>query len=49
MKTFFSLLVTPVQNVATASNNDLSYMIGGIIAVLILGFLIYTLMHPEKF
>ena len=35
---------------ATAgSDNKISYLIGGIIALLILGYLIYTLMHPEKF
>ena len=25
------------------------YMIGGVIALLILGYLLYTLLHPEKF
>lgn len=28
---------------------NLSYIIGGVIALLILGYLIYTLLHPEKF
>ncbi|MBN1791735.1 MAG: potassium-transporting ATPase subunit F [Bacteroidales bacterium] len=33
----------------TASNGPHSYLIGGIIALIILGYLIYTLVRPEKF
>jgi len=33
----------------TASNGPQSYLIGGIIAFIILGYLIYTLVRPEKF
>jgi K+-transporting ATPase KdpF subunit len=34
---------------ATDANNPLSYLIGGIVALLILGYLVYTLMRPERF
>jgi K+-transporting ATPase KdpF subunit len=44
-----SLLVVPVTPDTAASNSPLSYLIGGIIALLILGYLIYTLMRPDKF
>jgi len=44
-----SLLVVPVQPDAAGSNGPLSYLIGGIIALLILGYLIYTLLRPDKF
>jgi K+-transporting ATPase KdpF subunit len=46
---FLSLVMIPVKNGEAASNNAFSYVIGGVIALLILGYLIYTLMHPEKF
>jgi K+-transporting ATPase KdpF subunit len=41
--------VVPIQNDAATSNGTVSYLLGGIIALLILGYLIYTLLHPEKF
>jgi len=44
-----SLLVVPVHSDAAGSNGPLSYLIGGIIALLILGYLIYTLLRPDKF
>ena len=44
-----SLLVVPIQSDAAVSNGPLSYIIGGIIALLILGYLIYTLLRPDKF
>jgi K+-transporting ATPase KdpF subunit len=34
---------------AVFSNGPVSYLIGGIIALLILGYLIYTLLRPDKF
>jgi K+-transporting ATPase KdpF subunit len=34
---------------AVVSNGPVSYLIGGIIALLILGYLIYTLLRPDKF
>lgn len=46
VKSFMLLAVAPE---ATASNSPLSYLIGGIIALLIMGYLVYTLLHPEKF
>jgi K+-transporting ATPase KdpF subunit len=45
----FSLLVIPVQKEAAAHGSGVSYLIGGIIALLIMGYLIYTLMRPDKF
>jgi K+-transporting ATPase KdpF subunit len=45
----FSLAVVPVHTDEAASNGPVSYLIGGIIALLILGYLIYTLLRPEKF
>jgi K+-transporting ATPase KdpF subunit len=44
-----SLAVIPVQPGATVANGPVSYIIGGIIALLILGYLIYTLSRPDKF
>jgi K+-transporting ATPase KdpF subunit len=44
-----SLLVVPVQSESAVSNSPLSYLIGGIIALLIMGYLIYTLLRPDKF
>jgi K+-transporting ATPase KdpF subunit len=43
-----TLIITPNHGMAI-SNSPLSYLIGGIIALLILGYLIYTLLYPEKF
>jgi K+-transporting ATPase KdpF subunit len=42
-------LVLFVRPEAATSNSSVSYIIGGIIALLILGYLIYTLLHPDKF
>jgi K+-transporting ATPase KdpF subunit len=46
---FMSLLVLPVHSDTAVSNGPISYIIGGIIAVLIMGYLVYTLLHPDKF
>ena len=43
------LLVVPIQPETNVSNSPLSYLIGGIIALLILGYLIYSLLRPDKF
>lgn len=43
------LAVIPAQPDTVVSNAPLSYLIGGIIALLILGYLLYTLLRPEKF
>jgi K+-transporting ATPase KdpF subunit len=44
-----SFLIMPVQKEAAVHGNAISYLIGGIIALLIMGYLIYTLMRPDKF
>jgi K+-transporting ATPase KdpF subunit len=44
-----ALAVLPVNTASTVANGTVSYIIGGIIALLIMGYLIYTLLHPEKF
>lgn len=44
-----SLLVVPIQPETNVSNSPISYLIGGIIALLIMGYLIYTLLRPDKF
>ena len=54
MKTKFAspsvlFIVVPGHSGEAVSNGPVSYIIGGIIALLILGYLIYTLLHPEKF
>lgn len=46
---FMPFSVVPVHTGEALSNGALSYIVGGIIALLILGYLIYTLLHPEKF
>jgi K+-transporting ATPase KdpF subunit len=48
-KSLLSLVVVPIHSDTAVSNGPVSYLIGGIIALLILGYLIYTLLHPEKF
>jgi K+-transporting ATPase KdpF subunit len=44
-----SLMVVPVNSDTAVSNGPISYLVGGIIALLIMGYLIYTLLRPEKF
>jgi K+-transporting ATPase KdpF subunit len=46
---FILLLATPASSGAAVTNGPLSYLIGGIIAALIMGYLVYTLLKPEKF
>ncbi len=48
-KSIMALAVVPIQSDAAVSNGSISYIIGGLIALLILGYLIYTLLRPEKF
>jgi K+-transporting ATPase KdpF subunit len=48
-KSLILLLVVPASTNEAASNSPLSYLIGGIIALLIMGYLVYTLLRPEKF
>lgn len=50
VKTFLILVtVVPVHESAVASNGPVSYLIGGIVALLIMGYLVYTLIRPDKF
>jgi K+-transporting ATPase KdpF subunit len=49
LKSLMFLIIVPVQPDSAVSNGPVSYIIGGIIALLIMGYLIYTLLHPEKF
>jgi K+-transporting ATPase KdpF subunit len=46
---FMPLAIVTVHPDSSASNGPASYIIGGIIALFILGYLIYTLLRPEKF
>ena len=48
-KSCFLLAAVPVSSDSAVSNGHVSYLIGGIIALLILGYLVYTLLRPEKF
>ena len=48
-KSFMLLAVVPAPSGAVSSNGPVSYLIGGIVALLILGYLVYTLLRPEKF
>ena len=44
-----TLLVAPSSNEDAVSNGTVGYLIAGIIALLIMGYLFYTLIHPDKF
>ena len=43
------LVTSPAPAGAVGSNGPLSYLIGGIIALLIMAYLVYSLVRPEKF
>jgi K+-transporting ATPase KdpF subunit len=45
------LLVVPIAVTVPgdADNNKVSYIIGGVIAVFILAYLLYSLLKPDKF
>lgn len=47
-KSCILLVASPVPSGVAVSNGPLSYLIGGIIALLIMGYLIYTLIRPDK-
>jgi K+-transporting ATPase KdpF subunit len=52
MKTCFliaTLVVVPESSGSYTANDHISYIIGGIIALFLLGYLIYSLIKPEKF
>ncbi len=44
-----SLFLAYVPPESSLSKSSVSYIIGGIIALFILGYLVYTLLKPEKF
>jgi K+-transporting ATPase KdpF subunit len=46
---FIPLFVLKQYSDESVSNGPISYLIGGIVALLILGYLIYALLRPEKF
>ncbi len=46
---FLALAAVPENSSSTVANGSISYIIGGIIALLILGYLVYTLLRPDKF
>jgi K+-transporting ATPase KdpF subunit len=46
---FLAIAAVPDNSSATVANGPISYIIGGIIALLILGYLVYTLLRPDKF
>jgi K+-transporting ATPase KdpF subunit len=46
---FMSLAVIPANTNAAVHNSPVSYIIGGIIALFIMGYLVYTLLRPDKF
>jgi K+-transporting ATPase KdpF subunit len=46
---FILLVASPAQPGGAGSNGPVVYLIGGIIALLIMGYLVYTLIRPEKF
>lgn len=44
-----SLIVVPSHVDSAVSNGPVSYIIGGVVALIIMGYLIYTLLHPDRF
>jgi K+-transporting ATPase KdpF subunit len=49
MNTIIIPAILQVQSGSAPSGSKEGYLIGGIIAILILAYLIYTLLRPEKF
>jgi K+-transporting ATPase KdpF subunit len=49
LKLFILLAAVPTPSGAAASNDPVSYLIGAIIAFLIMCYLVYTLVRPDKF
>jgi K+-transporting ATPase KdpF subunit len=49
IKSLMLLAVVPDSSGSAASNGPLSYLIGAVIALLIMGYLVYTLVRPDKF
>jgi K+-transporting ATPase KdpF subunit len=49
IQSLMSFTVLTVNSDKTISNGTTSYLVGGIIALFIMCYLIYTLFRPEKF
>ena len=51
LKSVLSIMTAPVTipTHGIAESNQVSYLIGAIIALFILGYLIYSLLKPDKF
>jgi len=49
MNTKFFLAMVNIRTDAALTDNKVSYLIGGIIALLIMGYLIYSLLRPDRF
>ncbi len=49
VKSMLLLVAAPAPPGAVVSNGPMSYLIGGIVALLIMGYLVYTLLRPDKF
>jgi K+-transporting ATPase KdpF subunit len=49
VKKSFVLLVTTSPIQGSFVNGSIGYIVGGIIAVVIMGYLVYSLLKPEKF
>jgi K+-transporting ATPase KdpF subunit len=45
----FFMVAAPANSGAPGTDGPHGYLVGGIIALLILGYLIYSLIRPEKF
>jgi K+-transporting ATPase KdpF subunit len=46
---FLPVVAVPIQSDTNVANGAFSYLIGAIVALCIMGYLIYTLLRPEKF
>jgi F subunit of K+-transporting ATPase (Potass_KdpF) len=42
-------VIVSVASNPAGHDNQIGYLIGGLIALMILGYLAYTLLHPDKF
>jgi K+-transporting ATPase KdpF subunit len=43
------MVAAPVHSGAAVTNGSVGYLIGGVVSILLMGYLIFTLLHPEKF
>jgi K+-transporting ATPase KdpF subunit len=49
MNTEIFLAILPVHSDVSFDNDSVNYIIAGIIALLIMGYLFYSLFRPDKF